>query len=588
MLSLILRLEKLIPPTGEIDNILLMEENREYYLDVVVEFSFTDSEKFELSYFFGSKENPEELYIKEIEIVPNGPKEYCIKFKKSIFKDDYDNDYSSVKYCIYQNRLCKKYNGDEWEEVTTKLFWVYFNKFLPNFQYLGVNRTYEDVLRSYFNIVLMRNGLIDTMEQTLKEALNPISKKINDDIVWEGYGQISFEKNIFKTGGTSKLIDIEKRGAGFSNQLINATFKEMVLMSQDYLESQKNGNSTNVIFAFEEPETHLHPSAQVEMYNTLKELSNHYQTIITTHSPTIVSQCDVNDLIQVKKNTSGFTEITSKTEATIRDIIADLGVTPNSDLLSAIGFADVFVFVEGKHDVYSFPKIFNLYKKDDIKIAYILLGGCDSVKHWSELQLVKQLNKPYFYIVDSDYKAYSGKSICDSHKKTREKKIYDFSNKYNVPISNFHVLKKRELENYILPNSVSKFYNTIYSKSFDFQSNYTNNWNYIDLPLVVWVEYNSIKMDRKNVFSTEEVAKEANKDGSFISKLKSKFTNFKEATTGNIGKYSDKIKDELNSYFFEKGNVTLSDLDFKYIDDKGNEQDEFVDIYNKIKSICGK
>ena len=48
--------------------------------------------------------------------------------------------------------------------------------------------------------------------------------------------------------------------------------------------------SESCIFAFEEPETNLHPSAQLEMYNSIKELSKSNQVIITTHSPYIVKK----------------------------------------------------------------------------------------------------------------------------------------------------------------------------------------------------------------------------------------------------------------------------------------------------------
>ena len=51
-------------------------------------------------------------------------------------------------------------------------------------------------------------------------------------------------------------------------------------------------NNQNCIFAFEEPETHLHPSAQREMYESIKTLAknSNYQIILTTHSPYIVKE----------------------------------------------------------------------------------------------------------------------------------------------------------------------------------------------------------------------------------------------------------------------------------------------------------
>ena len=94
---------------------------------------------------------------------------------------------------------------------------------------------------------------------------------------------------------TKSGIPLRNRGDGFQMIVKNAIFR---------LLSEQEVHGTSTIFAFEEPEIHLHPDEQRQLYRTLKKLSaNHnYQIIITTHSPFLVKELslDDNNIIVVK------------------------------------------------------------------------------------------------------------------------------------------------------------------------------------------------------------------------------------------------------------------------------------------------
>ena len=110
---------------------------------------------------------------------------------------------------------------------------------------------------------------------------------------------------IFTPNDSPLNIPITNRGEGVQLKIKNAVFRLLTDIQQ---------KQQQIIFAFEEPETHLHPSAQLEMYETIKALSENldYQVIITTHSPYIVKELanDPNNKIIIVKREGGSDEST--------------------------------------------------------------------------------------------------------------------------------------------------------------------------------------------------------------------------------------------------------------------------------------
>lgn len=74
------------------------------------------------------------------------------------------------------------------------------------------------------------------------------------------------------------------------------------------------------------------------------------------------------------------------------------------------------------------------------------------------------------------------------------------------------------------------------------------NWKYIDVPRAIYYQ-------KKHKDYTED--------------------------DDDIKQECEEIKKRINKFFFEEGNINFEDLDFSY----GDNQDEFLDIYNKIKLL---
>lgn len=103
--------------------------------------------------------------------------------------------------------------------------------------------------------------------------------------------------------------------------------------------SQKSIGNKSLIFAIEEPESHLHPRAIHGLRNVLQEIAVTNQVIVTTHSPVLVDRQETKRNIIVKDGRA----VAAKHIREIRDA---LGVELSDNLSSAT----LVLLVEGEED----------------------------------------------------------------------------------------------------------------------------------------------------------------------------------------------------------------------------------------------
>ena len=132
--------------------------------------------------------------------------------------------------------------------------------------YISIEKAKTKTAGKLFKI-LQNNNVIENISFKTNESINlftnnSVNFKILDLPIW---------------------IPLKNRGDGLQLMIKQAVI-EMLAVEQL--------GSSNVVFAFEEPETHLHPDAQIKMYKIIKKLSENpkYQVFMTTHSPYIVKE----------------------------------------------------------------------------------------------------------------------------------------------------------------------------------------------------------------------------------------------------------------------------------------------------------
>lgn len=371
------------------------------------------------------------------------------------------------------------------KEDGTKQIWESIQKFIPTFSLFQSDRKNEDKdnevqdpMKAAIKEILTDTSIstmLDTIFEEVKQATTEVARltieklsEMNPEIASElkpDFQKPTWEK-IFNCGLDSDLnIPLNKRGSGVRRLVLLNFFRAKV-------EKEKNKKgSTNVIYAFEEPETALHPNHQKMLINSFIELSenDNTQIIFTTHSPEIAKMVNVDSLRLIEKEMKG-TQIILPSDHILEKIVDTLGVFPTIELKD-VNNVKVAVCVEGKNDI-DFLKNINSaieeYKQlvdlNSNEIIVIPLGG-STLKYWVNNSYLSKLNLAQVHIYDSDI------GSKNPHKYT--KYVNELNTKTNCKAFE---TTYREMENYITPGVLKNI------DGFDECKIQIDDWNTFDVP----------------------------------------------------------------------------------------------------------
>lgn len=325
---------------------------------------------------------------------------------------------------------------------------------LPNFGYFRADKSLSDsdaAVQKYFKekalSLLKEQVSTDNIESSIKKEIGESLSKITDKInsVLSENDQISAQVDFdwsklittsFKCKKEESNIPLSARGDGF---------RRITMMSYFEMLAEEKKEGKDIIFGFEEPETFLHPGTQRLLYQKLYDLTqNGYQVLITTHSPNIVSETNVEDIVFVTKIDDYC--ISQGSGVDVKVIVEELGIKADNTLLSLFDSVRGLLLVEGPDDVMAMSHLAAVYKQnrkiertfDEHGILIIPVGGCGSIKHWTNYSIITKLGKPFFIFLDSDKKS-----------ETDDSKTLKSLKKYGYSMNDCAVSKKREIECYI-------------------------------------------------------------------------------------------------------------------------------------------
>src|SRR5680860_2027 len=282
----------------------------------------------------------------------------------------------------------------------------------------------------------------------------------------------------FQFKGDYKPIPMSHKGSGYRRLFMVARFRYI---------AEKNKGS-NVIYLIEEPETFLHPSAQNDLLNSLKKLSESNQVVITTHSPIFAGSINHEAIILCKKSNQSIYEHTTEENKNdfIKSIIDELGVKPYYNMRDS--FEKIF-FAESQNDIDFYDliseKIIGKKISDDSRLLCLPFGG-SSIDSFVNIEYFTKSHRNLYLIIDSD------KHLDQKKQNKQIERIKDFNNRVR---GEGYILQKANIENYYHPRALERVYglenNTI---------DYFNDSENVGKKIKKICEENTIQVKEKNNF----------------------------------------------------------------------------------------
>lgn len=273
-------------------------------------------------------------------------------------------------------------------------------------------------------------------------------------------------------------LELQQNSLGHNNLIYTAT---ILGDTSSRIEEDKK---THFALLIEEPEAHLHPQLQLNLFNFIKEnIKQNTQIFITSHSPTLTSKAQLQNLIVLDsiayKLDECFTDRVS--ENIIEDTVKKIKLNDNAFInrkkqleryldvtKSQMLFANGILFAEGISEELLVPALFKLrgFNLQDYRIEFVNVGGTSFYPFlhlFSSSKSEKRMNKKIAILTDGDQFTKSKDSqysfsnlIKNSYLKLNELDLKINKAKINSRISNLNSAKNSNL-NIEICNSFKTF-----------------------------------------------------------------------------------------------------------------------------------
>jgi len=273
---------------------------------------------------------------------------------------------------------------------------------------------------------------VTDLQDALREQLNNSELELKHDIEIDPLKGVDIP--IEMSDERVDRIPIENRGAGVQNSFILALFR-----------TYAKYETTDFVFAIEEPENNLHPRAQREMRWAMQDFSRKSQVICTTHSPVFLDLGRLEDNIVLRRKDDGATETSCFVLEDPNELRELVGIKVSDALLS--GGGNCTLIVEGDTELYAYPHLFQSIgiNPRSLGISIISVGGPSVKNMLMHARILKAYNLPCIIVVD--------KNKLDEAQKVEAHKIPN--------VKMVHALKKGNFEEYLPPELMVEVLNEL-------------------------------------------------------------------------------------------------------------------------------
>ena len=278
---------------GNGNNILLQEKR----IDIVYRFSdLSDRQRGAFYQYLEKDETTGEMYAR-VQLSYDLKENDRVIYSWSVGKKDNGTkaDWESLQYfCSYYLSALRDSTRDLLSTRNNLLGKVIKRKIDRASSEDIVKKIIEDANKE----LLKRQEVIDT-KKGINDNLGQINEKLISDVSLHiEQSRIEYIVNVIKPylpypDGSDNGFMLSQNSLGYNNLIYIAS------VLSDIKDCHQDDKVSHYALLIEEPEAHLHPQLQINLYNFLKnaDTNENSQTFITTHSPTLTSKIPLENLI---------------------------------------------------------------------------------------------------------------------------------------------------------------------------------------------------------------------------------------------------------------------------------------------------
>lgn len=348
-----------------------------------------------------------------------------VGIRTTIQYDLHKNDYTIIRKPIIE------WNSSIEETVVgkKKSLSIDMIDYLNSF-YMDAHRDVSEDLRnkkSYFGRATSQTNLSDELVETIEKKLNDVNNEIVKNIpslrqtadrmaaigrtIGATTSSVEIEPLarkitdlhkgmdvIFCEGSTAKF-SISQHGMGTRSWISFLTLGAYVDWYSENVKVEDADAESYVMLTMEEPEAHLHPQAQRQLYSQILSFSG--QKIISTHSPSIVAQANIEDILCFGKRngrTTAFNfDVSIYKNEEIKRIQREV-INTRGELF----FSSGVVLCEGITEEQALPKYFHEYFGTEPIFCGINIIGIGGQNYKTFLNLIKNFEIDWFIFSDGE------------------------------------------------------------------------------------------------------------------------------------------------------------------------------------------
>lgn len=199
--------------------------------------------------------------------------------------------------------------------------------------------------------------------------------------------------------GISASFSISQHGLGTRSWVSFLTLGAYVDWFSESIKKEDNDAECFVMLTLEEPEAHLHPQAQRQLYSQIIAFNG--QKLVSTHSPNILAQAELSDIIHFYK-TDGETKVV---RFNVEDYSLEEVNRIKREVISTRGellFSSALILCEGITEEQALPIYFKEYFGFEPIFCGVNIIGIGGQNYKPFLKLIKDFSIKWFIFSDGE------------------------------------------------------------------------------------------------------------------------------------------------------------------------------------------